>query len=289
MPLSSRHAAVVLAAVLVSAGAVPLAEGQWIAGEVRINLYETGLARVTYRVSAPLNFSVSLPLVGVPEESYGVLVLDENGEPLAYEIDEAEMSITVALLNSSEAIITYYTNSITAKLGNEWTVNCSPPLQATLVLPANASLLYVNPLPSEVRVEGDRLVLTFKPGPLLVKYMYIYRVPEGGGGAPGGGGEGGTQSAWLQQAMLMLAAVLFLAVISFALLYIRRRGAPGEAEEEREIIEALRKMGGGAFQSELRDYLGLPNTSLWRKLRNLERKGLVKIEKRAGRNYVRLA
>uniref|UniRef100_A0A7C3SM63 Winged helix-turn-helix transcriptional regulator n=1 Tax=Thermofilum pendens TaxID=2269 RepID=A0A7C3SM63_THEPE len=43
------------------------------------------------------------------------------------------------------------------------------------------------------------------------------------------------------------------------------------------------------FQSELGAKLNLPTTTLWRRLRRLQELGYVVIERRSGRNYVRLA
>jgi len=61
------------------------------------------------------------------------------------------------------------------------------------------------------------------------------------------------------------------------------------SEEDLAILEALRKAGGGAFQSELQKAVGMPSTTMWRRVKRLEKLGYVFVEKRAGRNYVKLA
>ncbi len=51
------------------------------------------------------------------------------------------------------------------------------------------------------------------------------------------------------------------------------------SEVEKKIIEILKDRGGSVLQSELYKILGIPRTTLWRAVRRLEEKGLVRIEK----------
>jgi len=81
-------------------------------------------------------------------------------------------------------------------------------------------------------------------------------------------------------AMLLLAGI--------AMFYLLKRRNGNLSEEDREIIELLKKKGGGMFQSEISQYVKMPTTTLWRRIKKLQELGYVKIEKVGGKNYVRL-
>ncbi|NPB00931.1 MAG: winged helix-turn-helix transcriptional regulator [Crenarchaeota archaeon] len=51
------------------------------------------------------------------------------------------------------------------------------------------------------------------------------------------------------------------------------------SEIEKKIINILRQRGGTVLQSELYRILGIPRTTLWRAVKRLEERGIVKIEK----------
>jgi len=293
---------------------------------VFVTILDSGLARVDYLIPAAGNVSLTVPLIGEPDASYLILVQDEEGMPLAYEINETLGVIEVACLNASEVRISYYTQTLTFKKGKIWAVNITSPYCVKLTLPPNSTVIYFSAVPEEVSVEGDSLSLVFSPGTILVKYIFTYLAPppeEKPSAPPPGGEEGAEANVTEREApqaynatqaanvtageeetprpsglpsthlmLLALAAALIAAVIAAARL-LRRGPLPYHAlelsEEEVEILEALRRMGGGAFQSELQRVLNMPTTSLWRRLRRLREKGLVVIEKRGGRNYVKLA
>jgi Uncharacterized membrane-associated protein/domain len=80
--------------------------------------------------------------------------------------------------------------------------------------------------------------------------------------------------------MLLLAGI--------AMFYLLKRRNGNLSEEDREIIELLKKKGGGMFQSEISQYVKMPTTTLWRRIKKLQELGYVKIEKVGGKNYVRL-
>jgi uncharacterized membrane protein len=87
-----------------------------------------------------------------------------------------------------------------------------------------------------------------------------------------------------------------------ALILLRRRGRGGrpshvEAElvspesldsTDRQILEALKRRGGEALQSELQRELDLPKSTLWRRLRRLESMGYIEVVREGKTNRVRL-
>jgi len=71
---------------------------------------------------------------------------------------------------------------------------------------------------------------------------------------------------------------------------LRSRGKIGElTEEEAEIIKFLKEKGGKALEVELRErFPNIPRTTLWRMVRRLESKGIVKVKKVGLQNMIEL-
>jgi len=87
-----------------------------------------------------------------------------------------------------------------------------------------------------------------------------------------------------------------LAVAVFLFFRFRRGGLarllrenPWLDEDEKNVLKVVWVKGGGAFESDIREALDLPKTTVWRIIKKLEENGLVKVEKIRGENYVKLA
>lgn len=287
-----------------------------------VTVYEGGLARVDCYVPTGGNVSVSLPLLGLPDPSLGILVVDEWGEPLAYAVNETSRTLFIANINSSLVHVSYYTQDLTTKVGAAWSLNFTSPYRVRVVLPDNATVTGLEKLPQRVYSVGSHVVLEFSPSLVSVRYVILYAAPpppanqttpgaqqpstQPSGQQPGSQ-QPGTQpqqppsqqqpSAWsqlLQPPLVyaLAAAVAVLAVAAVALAARRKRveqALTELSEEDLAILDALRRAGGGAFQSELQKAVGMPSTTMWRRVKRLEKLGYVVVEKKAGRNYVRLA
>lgn len=93
-----------------------------------------------------------------------------------------------------------------------------------------------------------------------------------------------------------IAILAVLAVAVFLFLKFRRGGLakllrenPWLDEDEKNVLKVIWVKGGGAFESDIREALDLPKTTVWRIIKKLEENGLVKVEKIRGENYVKLA
>jgi uncharacterized membrane protein len=201
------------------------------------------------------------------------------------------------------------TNTITVKYREVWLVNFTSPLPAEVLLPPNATLSGVYTSFTGLRVEKGRLLLEFPPGAVMLSYVLIpTQLPQPPKPAPSGAptpaqpasppGQqpagpvqpapqpgGGVPYPWLAAAI----AVVILASVVVALMRLRRKAPAELSETDLEILRVLQSAGGGMFQSELGAKLNLPTTTLWRRLRRLQELGYVVIERRSGKNYVRLA
>jgi len=285
-----------------------LAESSVDEARVQVVVVDGGLVRIDIELAVDSNLSLTLPLIGEPDPYYVIVVRDEEGDLLAYEVDEDAGVIEIACVNASRVRVSYYTQSLTSKKGRVWTLNLTSPYPAKVILPANSTVTHLNRMPEMFDAEGDKPVLEFSPGHILVKYIVIYTPPpltDGGVGeesesqaeerAPQRAGEEGGKGIHAENSqlgflpLLLLLTSLILATLgAVVVLRSRRRKMELLSDEERAIMEVLRRMGGGAFQSELQRELEMPTTSLWRRVRRLEEKGLVIVEKRGGRNYVKL-
>lgn len=277
------------------------------ASRVSIEILDGGMARVRYTAYTEGVAELSIPLVGVPDPSFLLIVTDEFNEPLAYELNETLGTINVACIDASEVRISYYTQTLTYKVGKIWYVNFSSPYMVSLTLPPNATVIYLNKVPEEITLVKGSISLLFEPGEVVVGYVFVYTPlqqppsePQQDGVSkppeqpPEGTGKVAAEPKALLESVAHYAIVIIaiLLALTVAVAIHRRRTKrvlERLDEEDVQIIEGLKRLGGGAFQSELQKVVNLPTTTLWRRLRRLEDIGLIVIEKRAGRNYIRLA
>jgi len=93
------------------------------------------------------------------------------------------------------------------------------------------------------------------------------------------------------QLLLAIGVAAALAALAVALVRVRRGGGGGATvgglSEVDERILAYLGERGGAYESEIARDLGIPRTTVFRAVRRLEEAGLVAVEKRGGRNFVR--
>jgi len=92
----------------------------------------------------------------------------------------------------------------------------------------------------------------------------------------------GRPPGWL----LPLVAAAAAAGAAFLLLSTRRRRQQVDlGEVDAKVLEYVRRRGG-AYEADVARELGIPRTTVFRAVRRLEERGLVRVEKREGRNWV---
>jgi len=92
----------------------------------------------------------------------------------------------------------------------------------------------------------------------------------------------GQPPGWL----LPLVAAAVAAGTAFLLLSTRRRRQQVDlGEVDAKVLEYVRRRGG-AYEADVARELGIPRTTVFRAVRRLEERGLVRVEKREGRNWV---
>jgi len=133
--LGKKHRIALIAVLLVLLACISYSQVQETQPLVTFTVNEAGVTKVDYIVSTEGNLSVTIWLLGTPDPSLGIVVVDEKGLPLAYGIDEAKKTLTVATLNSSQVYVTYYAHDLTSKSGIFWILSVNSPYKLKILLP----------------------------------------------------------------------------------------------------------------------------------------------------------
>jgi uncharacterized membrane protein len=273
-----------------------------------LTVLEGGLVRVDYLLSVNATSIVDVSLIGAPISELGVIVVDEAGNPLAYDINESSNTMSIVALNCSEIKISYYTQSIITFSRGVWSLEYSSPTKSIVRLPRGSTIVSMSTVPALISTSDSLLVLEFPRGRVALSFAYLppsapqqkpqapsqpspptsktpTRQNETSASRSGPTSQGTPSSLDIGTISIILIAGL-LGLVAASYLIKRRRGAL--SEEDREIVDLLRRAGGGMFQSDIGLYVKMPTTTLWRRVRRLQELGYVRVEKVGGRNYVRL-
>ena len=298
------------ALLLASASTVAWAQVEAEILSIVITLSPEGSVEVeiSAKVSEGLNL-VSLPAEPIP----ATILVEVDGEtvPPLYE----DGTLYVASRGPGEAEITYLALTRAVDGSLEFTVK--PQMEVELRVNKGVILLSLPQGITSSTVEDGVVVIRFT-GESTIRFTVAEAVeppggtprqetPTPGDEAPAGDGNGGVaapeqagEGDGIPLALLIAAPIGAAAALYIALKYMRRgRSSLASVEAEvlqpeeldstdREIIEALENMGGEALQSELQRKLGLPKSTLWRRLRRLESMGYIEIIREGKTNRVRL-
>lgn len=285
-----------LAALLLITPTVEATPAAYEPKRLTATIYADGYVWVEYEVEAsPFLPIVDLTLFGRNYEE--VLVIGENGLLLEYNITQSGLQVGSLGLKSIK--VSYFTQDLTNKTGRLWTFTIDAPVNITVRLPQELTVVGLSKAPLTISSEKDTLTLIFGSGPLTLNY--IVEVSAGTASR-----EQNTLIGfgWLGYTALVAGAVLIAGIA--ILISLKRKRAVKVYEKEKRIIDVekiislrpdlrpddkevlrfLASAGGEAFESELRSRFNLPKTSMWRMVRRLKREGLVDIRKVGGQNLV---
>jgi len=250
---------------------------------LEISVYRDGIARVSCAISVNSTIpSVSLALLGAADN---VLVTDEKSQMLRY--DMTSKNILIYTLGASRVGVEYDTSTITSKEGPVWTVNLNLAYQGKVILPNDASVIYLNEKPVSIEAQNGRPVLTLREGVWEISYIIPVKTATSTistTSAP-------LPVAWPSLVAPVIAVALVTVLLSaLRLLWKRRPRLLSEqiSQADNEVLELIRSRGGRIFESELRDLLGIPKTSAWRRVKKLEGLGLLRTRKIGSQNEVEL-
>ncbi len=295
---------------------LPKLEAELYLAKVDVKIFRDGWVKVveTYTTSREFIF------LELPESSEIVAVISD-GEPLPYKV--SNNTIYIETRGKSEIKVIYYTQSFTSKIGDLWTIQLDfNTSNLTVEFPPGAIIAGLSAVPELVAQQGNSLTFIFSVGNVTLRYylkplfiekeseggMPIKEVKEGSGEEKPKMGEesesksisdyNGTspEGAIIQIPQgdnmtffwLLFLGFAVIVAVSIALIYKMKKASKLAelSEEEADILQFLRKVGGRAYQSDIMRALGLPKTSTWRYIKRLEEKNLVRVEKIGGKNLV---
>ncbi|MFH1327237.1 MAG: hypothetical protein ABIH76_00050 [Candidatus Bathyarchaeota archaeon] len=133
------------------------AQQAYTPNELVLNVYTDGVVGVEYNVELDITYPrVEVPLFGVIYEN--LLVGDQDGIPLDY--SSIENGINIDTLGASSATIIYLTSDLTSKSARTWTLALNRPINSSIVLPEEATVVSLNQVPVAIRsIDGKSLLI----------------------------------------------------------------------------------------------------------------------------------
>ncbi|GEM_PF-952859 len=299
-----------LTLVLVSAQAQP---GSSATAEVV--LFPDGWVDVT--ITIRLNETSSGLIIRLDGEPHNLMVVNERGIPLNYSLDGS--FLIVQTLGSREVSIFYQTPSLTSKFGVMWNLTLELDVdRLSVVVPSQLVIVGLSKLPDEISQSGGALRISFSGGTASLSYKVAHRPmsqpisernspgsrsdvktmentyitpSEGSSGTTSQGNQ--VQDLTNQSIVLLVASGIVLASAASAIL-LRSRRRSGMADDlkegslEYEILRELERRGGVAKQADIIRAVQAPRTTVWRKIRRLEGRGLVEVRREGEATLVML-
>ncbi len=242
---------------------------------VTIWVLDDGTAKVVYSIYSNITpLVLTLPLLG---RAYYIEAYSDN-TPIPVQYNETHVSLTILSNNTS---IIYYTSDLTWKKGYEWTFRVESPWNTTIVLPDDSLVYYVEPEDFDVVVVDDEVAFRFKPGVVEVKYL-IVPLPTTESTSTSSGGVLGTSQLYL--IILLAIAIAGIGLLMYLRRTRRRKGLRIIDERDKMIVKALLEEGELTPQ-ELIEKTGIPKTPLYRRLKRLEKQGIIGKRVSGGRVY----
>ncbi len=247
---------------------------------IKVEVFSDGWSYVEarYEVSEPgRSLQISIPVSHYED----LMVVDDKNLLLNFSMSGDRICVQTDS-STKYVIVMYQTPSLTHKDGIVWnlTIGFSAPT-VKVTLPKGAVVVGMSGSPSSLNTADGMTVLTFSgaswiayvlPPPVnLTKPSIKKGLPHP---SPGQHLTNGGLFA------LIVAVVIAVAVISFLLSRRSLSGRePSLTEEEKSILDEIRRRGGRAYQSEIVRSLDLPKTTVWRRLRRLKSRGYIDIIK----------
>jgi uncharacterized membrane protein len=291
MSRCERKVIAVLAVIIIVlfATAIAAAESPFEVESMNLIVYRDGLVHVTQTlIVSELSPQVTISLLSSSIEN--VIVLDENAMAVDYEI--AGSNFAVFTLGAERVSVEYDTVSLTKKDSEVWTLVADTPYNLTVSLPQNATVVYLNEMPTAIDTSATGITLSLYSGYWEISYV-VPLLPQD----DLNGDEGPSASIPLEYLIAAIAAMA--AVVLSALIAVRRRRGlnvdkilkanPQLKKEDKDVILFIAEKDGKAFEAEIRErFPDMPRTSLWRLVRRLERLEIVEIKRIGLENQVQL-
>lgn len=262
------------------------AQETYVIQKATLTVYRDGVVHVSITLLVdeyePL---IALPLLSPPDSVDNIIVLDEKGSLLLYNLSEG--NIIIYSLGSTKVTVEYDTDGLTYKAYGLWTINFTAPFELTLILPENATVMYLSSIPLAIRLSGWRLEMDLSPG----NWKISYEIPIGYPPVIPPSKPSDQQIVPLPREYItaIVVSVSIVCIVALAAAQLRRRSIKALSDDEANIIRFLKKKGGRALEAELREsFPHIPKTTMWRLIKRLEKQGIVRVKKVGLQNVVEL-
>ncbi len=269
------------------------AENSYAVKDMTLTVFADGIVRVSAVILVNEDeVSVTLPLLSPQTHVFNLAVFDENAVPLDYEF--GEVNITIYSLGAGNVLLEYDTDFLTRKEAGLWTLTINTPFELNVIFPENSVLIYINAPPSLISSDGGKIKLTLYPGDWEISYELVYQRTTTDTATQ-------TTTQTVNQVIppaevIPVAAYYALVVCAVAAVAIgiglskRRKKFKNLRREELEIVRFLKENNGRALEAELREaFPSIPRTTMWRLVKRLEKKGILRVRKVGLQNVVELA
>lgn len=287
--LGNMTAAVILALLLTTS---LVQQGLSIVDRSILTVYRDGIVNVYIEASVDeLEPYIILPLFSSRDKIDNVLAMDEEGEVLDYDYGENN-TIIVYTLGARLVRLEYDTSGLTSMEHGLWTIKFTAPFNLTIILPEGSTIIYINRLPEAIKPRDGRIELTIGPG----EWEITYEIPITPPTRPPSQQPTPTPPVpptapitWDHLHYIIVGVCVICAALITAIIVKRGRLAKGLSDEEAEVLRFIRERGGRALEAELRErFPYIPRTTMWRLIRRLEKKGIVRVRKVGLQNLVEL-
>lgn len=134
-----------------------------------LQVYRDGLVRVTQT----LIVNEIIPVLTLPLFSSSVdtlIVLDENQTFLDYKIEGYNLS--VFSLGTTKVLLQYYTQYLTRKDFDVWSLIVNSPYNVTVILPEESTVIFLSGTPTSIDSEDNKLSLSLFPSQWEISYIF---------------------------------------------------------------------------------------------------------------------
>lgn len=242
--------------------------------QLQLTIYRDGIvhAKISIEIDENLPY-VRIPLIGMNLSN--VIAYNEKRELLNYEIENNE--IEIFSLGSKVVNLEYDTGDLTFKLRTLWTLKLGSPFETSIIFPENTTIMGINIIPKQISIENNRVIIILNPGYYEIDYIIPITTEIS---------REIFQLFWIFPIIIISIIVVFMAI---ALIIIKKRRNRKEGGEEEKVLNFIKRSGGRALEAEIRAaFPEIPRTTLWRMLKRLEKKGVIKIKKVGLQNLVEL-
>lgn len=136
--------------------------------EMDVQVYADGVTSLDYVFDVDINRArINISLPGAIYED--MLVTDDEGFQLDYEV--CNNSLKIDVLGSEMVEVSYTTTSLTNKTAATWSFSLMLPIEASIRLPPEATIMGMTPTPTSITMAGDRITLTMPRGEITLIYL----------------------------------------------------------------------------------------------------------------------